>query len=70
MSVLLGLDGMSFRPLCRGLGWSKEQVKVYLVDIRKSIMDSSVQIISHTISPMGKNRWKVRKDENSAREYP
>jgi hypothetical protein len=61
---------MSFRPLCRGLGWSKEQAKVYLVDIRKSIMDSSVQIISHTISSMGKSRWKVRKDENSAREYP
>jgi hypothetical protein len=43
-SVLLGLDGMSFGPLCRGLGWSKEQVDVYLVDIRKSIMDSSVHV--------------------------
>jgi hypothetical protein len=41
-AVLDGLDAMSFGPLCRGLGWSKEEVQVYLVDVRKCLMDNSV----------------------------
>ena len=36
------IDAMSFGPLCRGLGWSKEEVQVYLVDVRKCLMDNSV----------------------------
>jgi hypothetical protein len=41
-AVLDGLDAMSFGPLCRGLGWSKEEVQVYLVDVRKCLVDNSV----------------------------
>jgi hypothetical protein len=40
--VLDGLDAMSFGLLCRGLGWSKEEAQVYLVDVRKYLMDNSV----------------------------
>jgi hypothetical protein len=41
-AVLDRLDAMSFGPLCRGLGWSKEEVQVYLVDVRKCLMDNTV----------------------------
>jgi hypothetical protein len=37
-----GLQGMAFGPLCRGMGWSKEQVEVMLIDVRKALADSSV----------------------------
>jgi hypothetical protein len=43
-SALMGLDAISFGPLCRGLGWSKQEVDVYLVDVRKSIKDPSVHV--------------------------
>jgi len=31
-----------FWTVCRGLGWSKAEVQVYLVDVRKCLMDNSV----------------------------
>jgi len=37
-----GLQGMAFGPLCRGMGWSKAQVEVMLIDVRKALADSSV----------------------------
>ena len=42
LSYLEGLEAMSIGPLCRGLGWNKEAMDVYLVDVRKSIMTPSV----------------------------
>jgi hypothetical protein len=31
IAVLDKLNAMSFGPLCRGLGWSKEEVQVYFM---------------------------------------
>ena len=42
IAVLDGLDTMSFGLLYRGLGQSKEEVRVYLVDIRKYLIDNSI----------------------------
>ena len=39
-AVLDGLDTMSFGPLCGELGWSQEEVQVYLVDFRKCLIDN------------------------------
>jgi hypothetical protein len=41
-AVLDRLDTMSFGPLCKGLGWSKEEVQVYLINVRKCLMDNTV----------------------------
>jgi len=42
VGILDGLQAMAFGPLCRGMGWSKEQVEVMLVDVRKCLTDTSV----------------------------
>jgi len=41
--VLDGLDTMIFGPLGRGLGWSREEVQVYLVVVRKCLMNNRVR---------------------------
>jgi hypothetical protein len=41
IAVLDRLNTISFGPLYRELGWSKEEVQVYLVDIRKCLMNNS-----------------------------
>ncbi|RDL41662.1 S-adenosyl-L-methionine-dependent methyltransferase [Venustampulla echinocandica] len=37
-----GLEPIALGPFTRGLGWSKAQVDVYLVEVRKAYMDNSV----------------------------
>jgi hypothetical protein len=37
-----GIAGVAYGPLCRGAGWTKEEVDLYIVDVRKSLMDSKV----------------------------
>jgi SAM-dependent methyltransferase len=40
---LQGLAGFSYAPFgARGLGWSQEEIEVFLVDVRKSIQDRGV----------------------------
>lgn len=41
-NILVGLQGFSLAYLSRGLGWSKEEIEVYLVDVRRSLADRSV----------------------------
>jgi hypothetical protein len=36
-----GLMNVAKRPMERGLGWSTTQVEVFLVEVRKALMDSS-----------------------------
>jgi hypothetical protein len=36
-----GLQAISLGPLIRGLKWTKEEVEVLLIDVRKCLMDSS-----------------------------
>jgi hypothetical protein len=36
-----GLMGVAKRPMERGLGWSTAEIEVFLVGVRKSLMDSS-----------------------------
>ncbi|CAK7206581.1 hypothetical protein SEUCBS139899_009379 [Sporothrix eucalyptigena] len=50
-ALLEGLRGWSYRPLgttAGGLGWTPTQIEIFLVDVRKAIMDSSV----HAYFPM------------------
>lgn len=39
--LIEGLQAISLGPLTRGLKWTKEEVEVLLVDVRKCLMDSS-----------------------------
>ncbi|RDW80218.1 S-adenosyl-L-methionine-dependent methyltransferase-19 [Coleophoma cylindrospora] len=52
-----GLQGLSLGPFTRGLGWSPNEVEVYLIDVRKALMDSS----QHTYFPFhifyGQKPW-------------
>lgn len=36
-----GLQGIALGPFVRGLKWSPDDVEVFLVDVRKSLMDAS-----------------------------
>jgi hypothetical protein len=40
--ILDGLQGNSIKPFTKGLGWSVEEVEVFLVDVRKCLMDKSI----------------------------
>lgn len=40
--IIDALQAVSMAPLTRGLGWTAAQVEVFLIDVRKSLMDSSV----------------------------
>ncbi|KAE9379673.1 S-adenosyl-L-methionine-dependent methyltransferase [Stipitochalara longipes BDJ] len=42
VSLIDGLEGLSLGPRTRGLGWTPEQVQVYLVSVRKALLDQSV----------------------------
>jgi hypothetical protein len=39
--IMDGLQGISIKPLTKGLGWTPEEIEVFLVDVRKSLMDRS-----------------------------
>ncbi|KAF2144413.1 uncharacterized protein K452DRAFT_316415 [Aplosporella prunicola CBS 121167] len=41
-SLLQGLQGFSLAWFHRGLGWTKEEIEVYLVQVRKAISDRSI----------------------------
>lgn len=47
-NILQGLDGFSFAFFTRGLGWTKEEVDVFLVDVRKDMKDTKI----HSYWPM------------------
>jgi hypothetical protein len=40
--LMLGLDPIASGPMTRGLGWRKEEVDVWLVQVRKAYMDTWV----------------------------
>lgn len=42
MILMEGLSAIAKRPLTQGLGWKAEQVEMFLVDVRKSLNDTSV----------------------------
>ena len=41
-NMLDGLQGFSLAFFHRGLGWTKEEIEVYLVDVRKALQDKRV----------------------------
>ncbi|KAL9075427.1 MAG: hypothetical protein Q9157_004006 [Trypethelium eluteriae] len=41
-SMVDGIQGFSLAPFSRALGWTKEEIEVYLIDVRKSISDRNV----------------------------
>ncbi|WAO95543.1 Hypothetical protein NCS54_01317200 [Fusarium falciforme] len=42
-----GLQAITMGPFTRGLGWTPEEVEVFLVKVRKDLMDSSVHSYVH-----------------------
>lgn len=40
--ILEGLEGISAKTIGVALGWSKEEIDVFLVGVRKAVMDRSV----------------------------
>ena len=46
-AIMDGLPGLSYRPFGKGLGWSPEAIEVFLVRVRKSLMDTT----KHTYFP-------------------
>lgn len=40
--VMDGLQGISMKPLTKGLGWTAEEIEVFLIDVRKSLMDRTI----------------------------
>ncbi|KAI9744019.1 MAG: hypothetical protein M1818_002753 [Claussenomyces sp. TS43310] len=45
--LLEGVEGIALKPLEKGLHWSREEIEVFLVDVRKQLMDPSI----HTYWP-------------------
>ena len=41
-NIMYGMEGFSLALLSRELGWSKEQVDVFLVEVRKCLRDRSI----------------------------
>lgn len=41
-NLLDGLQAFSLQPFQKGLGWTKDEIEVYLVQIRKALSDRSV----------------------------
>ena len=41
-NLLDGLQGFSLAALSRGLNWTKDEIEVYLVDVRKAISNRNV----------------------------
>lgn len=39
--LLDGLQAIALGPLTRGLGWQREEVEVFLVEVRRSYMDNA-----------------------------
>ncbi|KAI1389041.1 S-adenosyl-L-methionine-dependent methyltransferase [Hypoxylon trugodes] len=39
-----GLHGFSIKPFTHGLGWTPEEVEVYLVDVRKALLNTTAHI--------------------------
>lgn len=37
--LIMGLQPIAIGPMTRGLGWTKEQVEVWLIEVRKAYMD-------------------------------
>lgn len=42
-----GLQAITMGPFTRGLGWKPEEVEVFLVKVRKDLMDTSVHSYVH-----------------------
>ncbi len=47
-NFISGLSGISMRLFTYGLGWSAEEVEVFLVEVRKDMRDTKI----HTWYPM------------------
>ena len=38
-----GLSGLSMAVFTRGLGWSQQQLEVFLIEVRKSMKDTKIR---------------------------
>jgi hypothetical protein len=54
-----GLQGIALGPFIRGLKWSPEDVEVFLVGVRKSLMDASPHsyLLFHVV--YGQSLWNL-----------
>lgn len=42
VNIAEGLQGITLRPLGRGLGWETERIEVFLAEVRRSLADRAV----------------------------
>ncbi|KAL1880551.1 hypothetical protein VTK73DRAFT_5564 [Phialemonium thermophilum] len=47
-NIMIGMEGFSLAFLSRGLGWSREEIDTFLVDVRKCLRDRRI----HTYVPL------------------
>jgi len=62
----MGLQGIAMGLLTRSLGWSAEEVEVFLVGLRKELNDKSLHILDHWfVSPSPSTRKLLTQIRNS-----
>lgn len=66
-NLLAGLGGLSMGHFSRVLGWSKNEIEVYLVNVRKSVSDRSVHAYHRVFVVWGRKPFEYElkgKEEN------
>ncbi|EEH19364.1 hypothetical protein PABG_01683 [Paracoccidioides brasiliensis Pb03] len=67
MNWMMGLSGFSYNPFgARGLGWTKDQIEVFLVDVRKSLYDRSYHIYNNFHVITARKPYWSKKSNRSA----
>lgn len=46
MELLKGLQGLVLRPFSKGLGWSREQIELFLAEVRKDVEKPDIHSMS------------------------
>ncbi|KAJ0343796.1 hypothetical protein COL154_010834 [Colletotrichum chrysophilum] len=59
-AVYDGLHANTIAPLTRGLGWSSTEVEIFLVQLRKDLMNPSIHSYAHYYSMSGQKTLEVK----------
>ncbi|KAF4829748.1 Secondary metabolism regulator LAE1 [Colletotrichum tropicale] len=59
-AVYDGLHANTIAPLTRGLGWSSTEVEIFLVQLRKDLMNPSIHSYAHYYSMSGQKPLEVK----------
>ncbi|GJC81164.1 putative methyltransferase tdiE [Colletotrichum liriopes] len=68
-NYLQGIEGWTMAAFTKGLGWTKEQVQVFLIDVRNEMKDKTIHAYWPVYSIYGRKPAPTPKDvENQASE--